>query len=178
MALFFGQRVAPRGRVCPRWRTPRYPTIAAILSERKDRTELGLSKYAAEAAEQAAEHRDKLGIAGKVKDVASVIQRCGLKNQKPIKSSWVENPDRSRECDQTAERSMADHIHGRISGKRVIETEKWVRRSESLKPSTCYDVFSIFVTLGNRCMALRRSSVERCVHWRETYADNAISKAI
>ena len=39
---------------------------------RKDRSRLGLSKYAAEAAEQAAEHRDKLGIAGKVKDVASV----------------------------------------------------------------------------------------------------------
>ena len=55
--------------------TPRQPvpqSIAAILSERKDRTKLGLSKYAAEAAEQAAEHRDKLGIAGKVKDVASV----------------------------------------------------------------------------------------------------------
>ena len=47
-------------------------SLAAILSERKERTKLGLSKYAAEAAEQAAEHRDKLGIAGKVKDVASV----------------------------------------------------------------------------------------------------------
>jgi len=47
-------------------------SIAAILSERKDRTKLGLSKYAAEAAEQAAEHRDKLEIARKVKDVASV----------------------------------------------------------------------------------------------------------
>ena len=47
-------------------------SIAAILGERKDRTKLGLSKYAAEAAEQAAGHRDKPGIAGKVKDVASV----------------------------------------------------------------------------------------------------------
>ena len=47
-------------------------SIASILDERKDRTKLGLSKYAAEAAEQAALHRDKLGIAGKVKDVASV----------------------------------------------------------------------------------------------------------
>ena len=47
-------------------------SLAAILSERKDRTRLGLSKFTAEAAEQAAEHRDKLGIAGKVKDVASV----------------------------------------------------------------------------------------------------------
>jgi hypothetical protein len=47
-------------------------SLAAILSERKERTRLGLSKFTAEAAEQAAEHRDKLGIAGKVKDVASV----------------------------------------------------------------------------------------------------------
>jgi hypothetical protein len=42
------------------------------LSERKDRARLGLSKYAAEAAEAAAEHRDKLSIAGKVRDVAEV----------------------------------------------------------------------------------------------------------
>ena len=47
-------------------------SLAAILSERKHRARLGLSQYAAEAAEQAAEHRDKLEIAGKVKDVASV----------------------------------------------------------------------------------------------------------
>jgi hypothetical protein len=47
-------------------------SLVAILSERKDRTKLGLSKFTAEAAEQAAEHRDKLGIAGKVKDVADV----------------------------------------------------------------------------------------------------------
>ena len=47
-------------------------SLAAILAERKGRTRLGLSKFAAEAAEQAAEHRDKLGIAAKVKDVASV----------------------------------------------------------------------------------------------------------
>ena len=37
-------------------------SLAAILSERKERTKLGLSKYAAEAAEQAAEHKDKLGL--------------------------------------------------------------------------------------------------------------------
>jgi len=47
-------------------------SLAEILAERKDRTKLGLSKYTAEAAEQAAEHRDKIGIAGKVKDVADV----------------------------------------------------------------------------------------------------------
>jgi len=47
-------------------------SIASILNERKERTKLGLSKYAAEAAEHAANHPDKLGIAGKVKDVADV----------------------------------------------------------------------------------------------------------
>ena len=46
--------------------------LANVFSERKHRTKLGLSKYAAEAAEQAAEHRDKLSISGKVKDVADV----------------------------------------------------------------------------------------------------------
>jgi hypothetical protein len=46
--------------------------LANVLNERKERTKLGLSKFTAEAAEQAAEHPDKLGIAGKVKDVASV----------------------------------------------------------------------------------------------------------
>ena len=47
-------------------------SLAAILAERKERTKLGLSKYTAEAAEHAANHPDKLGIAGKVKDVAHV----------------------------------------------------------------------------------------------------------
>src|SRR5215831_7296934 len=35
-------------------------SLAAILAERKERTKLGLSKYTAAAAEQAAEHPDKL----------------------------------------------------------------------------------------------------------------------
>src|SRR5215475_5711925 len=47
-------------------------SLAAILAERKERTTLGLSKFTAEAAEQAALHRDKLGIAGKAKDVSAV----------------------------------------------------------------------------------------------------------
>jgi hypothetical protein len=47
-------------------------SLAAILAERKERTRLGLSRFTAEAAEQAADHRDKLGITGKVKDVASI----------------------------------------------------------------------------------------------------------
>jgi len=37
--------------------------IAQVLAERKDRTKLGLSKFTAEAAELAAGHPDKLGIA-------------------------------------------------------------------------------------------------------------------
>src|SRR5207245_8982288 len=49
-----------------------HQSLGARLNERKERTRLGLSKFTAEAAEQAAEHRDKLGIAGKVKDVADV----------------------------------------------------------------------------------------------------------
>ena len=61
----------PVTRVSPNVLSPAY-ALANVLSERKHRTKLGLSKYAAEAAEQAAEHRDKLGIAGKVKDVSSV----------------------------------------------------------------------------------------------------------
>ena len=61
---------AKRDAITPVQSVPQ--SIAAILGERKDRTKLGLSKYAAEAAEQAAEHRDKLEIAGKVKDVAGV----------------------------------------------------------------------------------------------------------
>jgi hypothetical protein len=47
-------------------------SVAEILAERKERTRLGLTKFTAEAAEEAAEHRDKLGIAGKVRDVAGV----------------------------------------------------------------------------------------------------------
>ena len=47
-------------------------SLAAILAERRERTKLGLSKYTAEAAEHAANHPDKLGIAGKVKNVADV----------------------------------------------------------------------------------------------------------
>ena len=46
--------------------------LANVFSERKHRTKLGLGAYTAEAAGQAAVHRDKLGIAGKVKDVADV----------------------------------------------------------------------------------------------------------
>jgi hypothetical protein len=57
-------------------------SLAAILAERRERTKLGLSKYAAEAAEQAAQHRDKLGIAGKVKDVAGVHKTLWPEEQK------------------------------------------------------------------------------------------------
>jgi hypothetical protein len=47
-------------------------SIASILSERKDRTKLGLSKYAAEAAEKAAGSDGDLALSRNVRDVAAV----------------------------------------------------------------------------------------------------------
>ena len=73
-------------------------SIAVILSERKERTKLGLSKYAAEAAEQAAEHRDKLGIAGKVKDVASVHTTLWPEEPQNQSNSQHWHSDRTSEC--------------------------------------------------------------------------------
>ena len=46
--------------------------LADELSQNKGRSTLALSRYTVQASEQAAEHSDKLGIAGKVKDVAGV----------------------------------------------------------------------------------------------------------
>jgi len=45
---------------------------AVTLNERKDKTKLNLSRYAIEASEEAANHRQKLKIARQVKDVAAV----------------------------------------------------------------------------------------------------------
>ena len=47
-------------------------SLAAIFNERKERTKLGLSNFTAEAAEEAAEHRNKLGIVGDVRYVSAV----------------------------------------------------------------------------------------------------------
>jgi hypothetical protein len=47
-------------------------SIASILDERKDRTRLGLSKYAAEAAKRAAESDGNLVLSRNVCDVAAV----------------------------------------------------------------------------------------------------------
>ena len=47
-------------------------SLVAILSERKDRTRLGLSKYAAEAAERAGESDGNLALSRNVRDVAAV----------------------------------------------------------------------------------------------------------
>jgi hypothetical protein len=46
--------------------------VAVTLNERKDKTKLHLSRYAVEASETAANHRQKLKIARQVKDVAAV----------------------------------------------------------------------------------------------------------
>ena len=47
-------------------------TLAVTLSERKHRTKLGLSKYAAEAAERAAESDGDLGLSRNVRDVVMI----------------------------------------------------------------------------------------------------------
>ena len=47
-------------------------SVAEIFADRKERTRMGLSKFTAEASEQAAQHKDKLSIAQKVRDVASI----------------------------------------------------------------------------------------------------------
>ncbi len=49
--------------------------VAFTLNERKDKTKLHLSRYAVEASENAANHRQKLKIARQVKDVAAVAER-------------------------------------------------------------------------------------------------------
>jgi hypothetical protein len=61
-------------------------SLAAIMADRKQRTKLGLSKDAAEAADQAAEDRDKLRIAGERKDVARIHKTLwpDEKGNKPI----------------------------------------------------------------------------------------------
>src|SRR5215471_10935642 len=46
--------------------------LATVLSARKERSKLGLSKYAAEAAERAGESDGDLGLSRKVRDVAAV----------------------------------------------------------------------------------------------------------
>jgi hypothetical protein len=49
-------------------------SLAEILSERKERSKLGLSKYVAQAAERAGESDGDLGLSRKVRDVAAVHQ--------------------------------------------------------------------------------------------------------
>jgi len=46
--------------------------LANVFRERRQRCKLGLSQYAAEAAEEAAEHQDKLKISRATKDVADI----------------------------------------------------------------------------------------------------------
>ena len=46
--------------------------VAVTMNERKDKAKLNLSRYAVEASEEAANHRQKLKIARQVKDVAAV----------------------------------------------------------------------------------------------------------
>ena len=57
-------------------------SLAVIMSERKHRTKLGLSKYAAEAAERAAESDGDLHLSRNVRDVSAVGS-----------SLWPEDPN-------------------------------------------------------------------------------------
>jgi hypothetical protein len=70
LAVMQSDAITPLQPVQPVQSVPQ--SIAAILSERKERTKLGLSKYTAEAAEEAAEHPDKLAITRKAKDLADM----------------------------------------------------------------------------------------------------------
>src|SRR5262245_41430021 len=80
--------------------------IAAILSERKDCTKLGLSKYAAEAAEEAGEHQDKLGIARNVCDVAAVHSGLWPEDHQRARNTGYWHSNRTSEC---LERQYGDH---------------------------------------------------------------------
>jgi hypothetical protein len=79
-------------------------SLAAILSERKDRTKLGLSKYAAEAAEEAAQAPQKLPLAPKVRDVAAI--RTAL---------WPE--------ERTTEIFSLDLLIGRVPEPKLVKGE-------------------------------------------------------
>jgi hypothetical protein len=61
----------PVTRVSPNTLSPA-DALSSVLSERKDRTKLGLSKYAAEAAERAGESNGDLRLSRNVRDVAAV----------------------------------------------------------------------------------------------------------
>jgi hypothetical protein len=58
-------------------------SLVEILSERKERTKLGLSKYTAEAAEQAAESGGDLRLSRHVRDVAAVHQAVWPEQNRP-----------------------------------------------------------------------------------------------
>src|SRR5215475_7598000 len=58
-------------------------SLAAILGERKERSKLGLSKYAAEAAERAGESDGDLRLSRKVRDVAALHSTVWPDGPKP-----------------------------------------------------------------------------------------------
>jgi hypothetical protein len=71
--------VMQSGAITPVQSVPQ--SIASILSERKDRTRLGLSQYAAEAAEKAAGSDGNLALSRNVRDVAAVGSSLWPENQ-------------------------------------------------------------------------------------------------
>jgi hypothetical protein len=153
-------------------------SIAAILSERKERSKLALSKFTAEAAEAAAKHRNKLSISGKVKDVAGVH-----------KTLWPDQPGAREEIVNLAIVTGAfrplpvNPQYDAATGEAVSEEKEERRRitqNQSQSPplpanpaiekgATIED--HACVTVGEKLDGERRSAArlayeERCVHWR------------
>jgi len=62
--------------------------VAITLNERKDKTKLHLSRYAVEASEKAANHRQKLKIARQVKDVAAVAGSVWPAEKQEGRACW------------------------------------------------------------------------------------------
>ena len=98
-------------------------SLVAILNERKERTRLGLSKFTAEAAEQAAEHRDKLGIAGKVKDVADVH-----------KTLWPNQPETNQTLNLGVLIGQRDRRHRSGSNSRRLRTHEVCATTRFVSP--------------------------------------------
>jgi hypothetical protein len=143
-------------------------SITEILAERKERSRLGLSKYTAEAAEQAAGHRDKLEIAGKVRDVAGVHKTLWPEEQKHEQIlnlailTGAQQPRRVLDRDQNAmdenqvEVQRSPQLPDRASNEVTLESRK---RESAPAPTPA----EIAAQVKRQKEADYR---ERCRHWR------------
>jgi hypothetical protein len=167
-------------------------SVASILDERKDRAKLGLSKYAAEAAEEAAKHRDKLGIAGKVKDVASVHRTLwpdepktneilpgwriliGAENVIDAKTGYVcDGPDKGKFF--PVDRDQEEEISKELPSPVIEKNEKVPGASSpamdcdspnATKPTISRAPASADARVSTEDDPARSAYRERCMHWR------------